>query len=195
MARKKRFIVCTALVAMVIAIAGKVFAAQCDGWMTKDFWEVADVTRAETCITAGRKSNARAKDGITPLHYAAGLNESPEIIDALIRHGAKVNARDKFGSTPLHRAAEWNENPDIIDTLIRHGAEVNARNQHGNTLSRLYLNWGRVNARDKYDTPLHCAARGNGNSAIIDALICHGAEVNARNEKGNTPLAAMLLMH
>ncbi len=55
--------------------------------------------------------------------------------------------------------------------LLERGADPHARNNNDH--------WG--------DTPLHGAAHGN-RRAIAELLIEKGAEINARNISGNTPL-------
>ena len=49
---------------------------------------------------------ARTKDELTPLHIAAGLNASPDVIAALVGHGADVNAKSESGTTPWSLAQE-----------------------------------------------------------------------------------------
>ena len=97
-------------------------------------------------IEAGADVNAKDKDGITPLMWAAWYNDIPEVISVLIKAGAKVNARvplfkdsvdvpestkEKEGWSPLMFAASNNRNPEVISVLIKAGAEVNARDKTG----------------------------------------------------------------
>ena len=63
----------------------------------------------------------------TPLHYAAGYNKNPAVIETLLKAGAEVNAGGSIENTPLHSAAGANKNPAVIETLIKAGAEVNTR--------------------------------------------------------------------
>jgi ankyrin repeat protein len=42
-------------------------------------------------------------------------------------------------------------------------------------------------ASSKFETPLHIAARKN-NTDVMEVLVHHGADVNARNCFGDTPL-------
>ena len=112
---------------------------------------------------------ARNKWKSTPLHYAAGSNPNPAVIEALLKAGADPVARTKRKDTPLHLAAGSNPNPAVIETLLKAGANLMARN------------------RDK-ETPLHWAAEYNENPAVIEALTRAGANLSAREENGRTPL-------
>ena len=41
---------------------------------------------------------------MTLLHYAAS-NDSPAVLEVLLKAGADVNAKDELGNTPPHHAA------------------------------------------------------------------------------------------
>lgn len=62
----------------------------------------------------------------------------------------------------------------MLKVLIAHGGDVNVRDHDG---------------EDKRETPLHKAASGRHD--VIRALIECGAEVNARDERGQTPLMSL----
>ena len=75
---------------------------------------------------------ARTIFGETPLHLAAGNNENPAVIAALIEAGADTEAREPlFGMTPLHRAAMGNENPAVATALLEAGANPRAKANNG----------------------------------------------------------------
>ena len=103
-----------------------------------------------------------------PPHWAAGSNQNPGVIAALLDAGADPSARDKDGKTPLHDAARSNQNPDVIAALLDAGADPSARDKDGKT-------------------PLHDAARSNQNPDVIAALLDAGADPSARDEDGRTP--------
>lgn len=132
----------TFAIATVLSLAFTSLAAQeanCDGWMSSDkdvvgnFWKTITVERVSDCLTSGAKINARGKDGVTPLHLAAGLNNNPDIVTVLLDAGAKLNARNKDGLTSLHVAARYNNNPDVVTLLLVSGADSSAVNDAGDT--------------------------------------------------------------
>jgi ankyrin repeat protein len=113
-------------------------------------------------------------DGDTPLH-AAVRRETKDALDLLIiqillAKGAAINAkRTEDGRTPLHEAVFYNY-PDLVRLLIAKGADMNARD-NGN------------------DTALHIAAGYlEDGSETARILIDSGAQVNAVNGRGWTPL-------
>lgn len=86
-----------------------------------------------------------------------------------------VTARDPLGLTALHDAADRCD-LEAMKQLIQKGAEVNATIRSNESDSP---DWG--------NTPLHYAARG-GHKAAIELLLEHGADINAKNDRGATPL-------
>ena len=57
-------------------------------------------------VSSAPDVNVRNKDGLTPLHFAAGYG-TPDNIAALVSEGADVETRTKYGETPLHFAAKY----------------------------------------------------------------------------------------
>ncbi|WP_241127718.1 ankyrin repeat domain-containing protein [Novosphingobium terrae] len=89
-----------------------------------------------------------------------------ELTRWLVSQGADLNAGDQYGETPLHaRAGHWQGD---VSLLIELGADVN---HHAG---------GR-------GTPLHRAA-AVGNLRTARALLEHGANADATNAAGQTPL-------
>jgi ankyrin repeat protein len=93
------------------------------------------------------------------------------IAELLLEHGGDVDVRGKRGHTPLHNVVLWSHST-VVDTvrfLLKHGTDVNAR-RSGDIC-----------------TPLHLAAN-NGELGVTRLLLDHTADVNSRNNKGQTPL-------
>ena len=142
----------------------------CPDWGShQSFFERAGAQDVTRCLAAGWDVEARNKDGLTPLHVAAGYSKDPAVITALVAAGANLEARSKIGLTPLHVAAGLSKDPAVITTLVAAGANLEARNQRG---------W----------TPLHYAASFSTNPAVITTLLDLGANLEAREQNGWTPL-------
>jgi ankyrin repeat protein len=114
--------------------------------------------------------NARDYDkGWRPLHYAAYGNANPEVIAALVEAGADIRVKDAMDRTPLTQAMRHNKNPEITTYFINTTKEdVNAKDASGMTplMRACYYNY----------------------PEIIAALIEAGADVNGRDNDGETPL-------
>lgn len=131
-----------------------------------DSWK-ADETRGQICqflIEAGADVNAQNHDLETPLHLSLS-NEGVEVASFLLEAGADVNARTALGDTPMMRAAQQGLE---ISTLLEYGADVNDSNNQSKTA-------------------LHFAAASRSVGAVDD-LIAAGADTNAADQAGNTPL-------
>ena len=109
----------------------------------------------------------------TPLHilikkinldFIEGATE--KIIERFLKYGL-VNTSDADGFTPLHKAVST-DNFTAATYLISQGADVKAKTIQGLT-------------------PLHLAAARS--PQMTKLLISAGAEVNALDEKGRSPLA------
>lgn len=74
---------------------------------------------------------ARARNGATPLHYAAGLGHA-KIAEMLLDAGARADARSKNGGTALHAAAVGGH-LRVVRLLGLRGASVAAKDEDGMT--------------------------------------------------------------
>lgn len=161
-------------------------------------------TAAEMLLEAGANPNIAAKT-IYPIHKAAYLAKK-EILPALIHHGADVNVRNFLGKTPLHDAAtcqldQLHEDRSFIaKLLLSSGADHSlldgegatplftaVKNESPQLTSTLLEAGANPNIACKTITPLHEACL-NGLLEISKNLVNHGADVNAINCLGKTPL-------
>jgi truncated hemoglobin YjbI len=102
--------------------------------------------------------------GQTLLHEAALFGEA-ELAAVLIRAGADPDAKEGEGHTPLYRASTG----DVARVLLAAGATAD------------------VVSGPTRGTPLHQASR-RGHVAVAQALLDHGATIDARDTKRETPL-------
>ena len=145
-------------------------------------------------VTAGADPNTRVRHGVMPLHWAAG-GGSADAVTALISAGADMEARGEDGATPLH----WATTADAVNALIAAGADIEAPDRDGatplngaysaETVIALLEAGAEPNTREEWRgfTPLHYAALW-GNTEAIEALVTAGADIEARNFLGETPL-------
>jgi ankyrin repeat protein len=168
-------------------------------------------------LAQGADVNARGKDGMTPLHHSAWAGRG-DVAALLLAWGADVNAKDGRGATPLHWAAiEDNKtvadvllangaqvdasDAECVPLRISLGRYIFApigrghtplhwAGERGDTVAKLLLAHGaQVDARSSRQgrTPLYFAVI-MGNKAAVAALLAEGADANARDSTGDTPL-------
>jgi ankyrin repeat protein len=109
-----------------------------------------------------------------------------KVVDFLIKHGANVNyAQPDTGETPLHSALCKAGRPYfllVLKLLVENGADVNAKTIPGKETGGFMRD-----VRTKGETPLHRAA-AYGDEAMIDYLLEKGADREARDANGDSPL-------
>ncbi|XGW21641.1 hypothetical protein V3C99_004540 [Haemonchus contortus] len=106
-------------------------------------------------------------NGRTALHLAA-LNGHLQIVHLLLQHKAFVNSKSKTGEAPLHLAAQ-NGHVRVVNVLVQ---------DHGASLEAITLD---------NQTALHFSAK-YGQLVVSQTLLALGANPNARDDKGQTPL-------
>ncbi|XP_044728032.1 SH3 and multiple ankyrin repeat domains protein 3 isoform X6 [Chrysoperla carnea] len=139
--------------------------------------------------------------GETPLTLATGIKKPGKVLIALVNGGALLDYRTRDGSTAMHRAVERNS-LEAVKTLLELGASPNYKDAKG--LTPLYLSvtnnsdpllcegllhdHATIGAQDLQGwQEVHQACR-NGLVQHLGHLLFYGADMNARNASGNTPL-------
>lgn len=150
---------------------------------------------------SSRNFTLRLQDGQTPLHLASIMGHKA-IAKFLLENGADVKAQDSSGATALHEALRYG-NLEIARMLIAANANLNAADNIGKTPAMVVYpkekametygllaeNHADFTRKDMFgDTVLHTACMCGTDSEVIRFLIEHGAEVNAKNKEGSTPL-------
>jgi ankyrin repeat protein len=171
-----------------------------------------DLERVKLLLEYKANINADTGDGATPLFFAA-LNGHKELCEFLLSEGALLDffsacALGKgaevekmlintpgLASTPdkrIHREpifyAVMGEIPEVVELLLNRGANVNARGpdySQGNLTVYASSTAWKVNVGE---TPLHAAGRATNSAAIARLLVDSGADVEARDNDGETPL-------
>jgi ankyrin repeat protein len=126
-----------------------------------------DAARVKALVHAGASVNARGDKNVTLLQWAM-FNRSTAGMEALLAAGADPSEPGMDNDTVVHLAAMAND-PKYLELLLAHHADPNARN-------------GVTRA-----TPLVSALLGERDTQF-HALLAAGADPNAADRTGNTPL-------
>jgi ankyrin repeat protein len=130
-------------------------------------------------------------ESLSSLGANLGLNGAAfhghwRLCEFLIEDGADVNGADaETGETPLHSAlcaADRDAHDLVVRVLLAHGADAN-RPTRPSVETGCFMR----DCRTKGETPLHRAA-AFGTEATIELLLAAGAQVEARDVNGETPL-------
>ena len=156
----------------------------------------------QAIIDHGADVNATNKKNRTALNIAC-INKHEGAINVLLNTNSDLNITDSYGETCLHTAVRQGCNTEVVQAIIDHGADVNATNKNNETALmkgcynkhegaiHVLLN-ASANPNISDDTfghtCLHMAVRQKCSTEVVQAIIDHGADVNATNKKNRTAL-------
>ena len=172
---------------------------------------------ARRLLNSGADVNAKDKRDLSPLHYTV-KDDTYEIAEILLRHGADVNVTDSKGYTPLHYAMGRKKTAELllrygVDTnakseegytalhlavgeIAAHGISYRSGAWWMLRELRSYFGWKSDQKNNWGCTPLHIMVRCYSSTSnteeeikkIISELCDMGEDINAKNNKGDTPL-------
>ena len=153
----------------------------------------------ELLIRRGANVNLGNNEGTTPLHDAAGASDT-DIMSLLLAGGANIEAKNSLNATPLFYSVDRSDDAIRgVNLLLKHGANPNARANSpilsGFTPLHIIAAVNSVQSCSlgPNDEPtcreiiLSAAEIANSRQVAV-ALVRYGANVNARDSAGKTPL-------
>jgi len=180
----KRFIIVAIILVLAALAAFYVFHSKPkdispDGFCDTIFYGTFRDVQAS--IKAGANVNGFDECDESPLMVAT-RNGNVEVIKTLIQSGADINGKNKAGNTPLYFAVDdffytdvsESDKESIAKLLIDTKADVNAANTNGETILIRAINTG----------------QSTTNPAIVAELLRAGANIEQRDQYGETPLMA-----
>lgn len=136
-----------------------------------------DVEIVTLLLGAGADPAAEAPEGLTAAHVAAQA-DAVDSLGVLVGAGADLGAVSSNGMNVLHHAADLGS-VGVIEFAAGQGMDLDARSE--------VITQGHGHPRDRGATALGIASRA-GQMEAVEALLAHGANVDAVSAAGHTPL-------
>lgn len=180
--------------------AGVPVDAKDDGWTALQLSAQKGHTEAVSLLLdKGADVNALNGNGYTPLLLAA-MDGQVEVAKVLVAKGADLKAQTTSGVGVLHAAAQGGQ-AAIVELLLAKGLDANLPSRDGATpvfyaaasgkvevVRLLVARKARLTSPAGQSTVLHQAAM-SGDVPTIEYLLTKGVLVNAKDLRGQTPLA------
>lgn len=166
---------------------------------------------AELLLQRGANPNIFTTEGTTPLILAT-IDSQLDFVTLLLKNGADPNIANKEKATPLRLAVQNPRAPhygDIIKILLDNGADPNIRDDRNTAPLHVVCNNDTLKpiaelllhhcadpnlSGPNNSTPLHITA-SRGMVRFSEILLKKGANINARDADGQTPLHKAIGMY
>ena len=171
--------------------------ARNDAKATALMWAATDIEKTRVLLAHGADVNAQSEEPRTALMLAAGRPGNIAVVKLLLDHGANVSptGNPPGESSPLIQAA-LAADADSMQLLMSHGADLKAPGAAGVALAMaLTQNCAKCvdlvlkanPSKDDFTNALQGVATF-ADASTIRMLLDHGADVNAFDPTGRTPL-------
>lgn len=158
-------------------------------------WAAAEGREAVVELLVDNEADVKSKDnqGRTPIYFAT-FHGHEGTVAFLLDKGADVESTTKYSRTPLTLAAQGGFET-IVKLLLQRGAHVESSHLHDSALSEA-MNGHRVGvAKLLFDhgaqvSAVHLFRMSSQHCrAMVELLDCRGADIEARDKQGRTPLS------
>ena len=166
-----------------------------DAHATALMWAAKDLAKTRLLLAHGADVNAKSDDLKTPLMIAARTPGGRPIVQLLLDHGAHPNPnyRPENESSPLLEALTVGD-PATVELLIQHGADAKITGETGLFTAVLTkcdrcvdLLAAAITEKRVFTAALQDSAVF-GDMHAVRVMLDHGADVNAYDVLGRTPL-------
>ncbi|EAX91535.1 hypothetical protein TVAG_376460 [Trichomonas vaginalis G3] len=147
----------------------------------------------EILLSRGIEVDAKDENKRTALSYTL---RDPELIKILLSHGANINDVDIWNKTPLHYAAE-NCYREGVEFLLSNGADVNVKDNGDSTVLHYAVKAKEFSLSDLFGHKIDPVSlkyklshphSSIEKKLIVEMLISHGVDINAKNHACRTAL-------
>ena len=88
-------------------------------------------------LNEGADPNLKGTNGMTPVHVAAYVSGSRQIMNELLSKGGDLTIRDDNGNTPLHLMIQYNRSIEDFKWILELGSDCKIENNDGRTVADL----------------------------------------------------------
>ncbi|MDR2481964.1 MAG: ankyrin repeat domain-containing protein [Spirochaetaceae bacterium] len=153
----------------------------------------------ELLLNSHGDPNIRDIRGDSPAHIVIDLNRPANVLEVLLSYGADVSIHNIDGKTPLFVAVE-KDRTSLIPLLLKHKSDIFAATNQGITVFEKALQSNNTALDEMITEETVQRSDNGGNTLLIAAVRLHAnvdiarrildknANVNARNQEGDTAL-------